>query len=85
MGREVEAGAWAEGFDDWLIEKIQNKDLNSLFRYEELAPDARKAVPTKEHFVPLFIAMGSGDPSSTAKIIHRSYDLGTLSYLCFQF
>jgi 4,5-DOPA dioxygenase extradiol len=77
--------AWAVEFDEWLIDKIQKRDLESLFRYSELAPYAAKAVPRPEHFVPLFIAMGSGNPGKEAKVIHRSYDLGTLSYLSFQF
>jgi 4,5-DOPA dioxygenase extradiol len=76
---------WAIEFDDWLIEKVQNKDLDSLFKYDEQAPHARLAVPRAEHFVPFFIAMGSGDPQAKAKVIHQSYDLGTLSYLCLQF
>jgi 4,5-DOPA dioxygenase extradiol len=76
---------WAIEFDDWLIEKLQNKDLDALFRYEDEAPHARLAVPRAEHFVPFYIAMGSGDPQSQAKVIHRHYEFGNLSYLCFQF
>ncbi|WCK53564.1 class III extradiol ring-cleavage dioxygenase [Aneurinibacillus sp. Ricciae_BoGa-3] len=75
---------WAVAFDDWLIEKMQNKDWDGLFHYET-APNARLAVPRPEHFVPFFIAMGAGGPNTDAKVIHRSYDLGTLSYLCMQF
>jgi 4,5-DOPA dioxygenase extradiol len=75
---------WAVTFDDWLIEKINAKELDQLFNYENAAPDARLAVPRAEHFVPLFIAMGSG-MQETPKVIHRSYDYGTLSYLCYQF
>lgn len=74
---------WAVSFDDWLLEKLQSGDLNALFHYAEQAPYARQAVPRAEHFVPLFIAMGSGE--GEAQMIHRSYDLGTLSYMCLQF
>lgn len=76
--------SWAEEFDDWLIDKIKTKDLNSLINYRELAPKANLAVPTLEHFVPLFIAMGAGN-KVTPKVLHRSYELGNLSYLCFEF
>ncbi len=76
---------WAVQFDDWLIDKIQNADLDALFQYEKLAPHARLAVPRAEHFVPLFIAMGSGEPQKRANVLYRSYDYGTLSYLCFEF
>jgi 4,5-DOPA dioxygenase extradiol len=76
---------WAIDFDDWLLEKIQSQDMNALFHYAESAPSARLAVPTPEHFVPLFIAMGCGAPNTQAKMIHRHYEMGTLSYLCMQF
>lgn len=80
-----EAEPWAYAFDDWMIEKVESRDLDALDAYKTQAPYARQAVPREEHFVPLFLAMGSGDPGSEPKVLHRSYDLGTLSYLCFQF
>lgn len=83
---QKEPEPWAVQFDDWLIEQIRKGDLDTLADYETLAPNARLAVPREEHFVPLFIAMGSGaNPLSEAEILYRGYDLGTLSYLCFRF
>ena len=76
---------WAVAFDDWLIEQVKKLDLESLFRYDTLAPFASQAVPRPEHFVPFFVAMGSGDQNEKAEVIYRSYEFGTLSYLCFQF
>lgn len=75
---------WAVDFDDWLIDKLQNHDLEALSEYQTLAPYANQAVPRAEHFIPLIIAFGSG-MSNEVKVIHRSYDLGSLSYICFQF
>ncbi|HUC92623.1 MAG TPA: class III extradiol ring-cleavage dioxygenase [Paenibacillus sp.] len=74
---------WAEEFDQWLIDRIAENDCDALFRYKELAPHARRAVPREEHFVPLFIALGAGQGGG--KPIYRSYDMGTLSYLCMSF
>lgn len=76
---------WAEAFDDWMIEKVTSRNLEALDDYKTQAPHARQAVPREEHFVPLFLAMGSGDPKRVPQVLHRSYDLGALSYLCFQF
>ncbi|ASS74058.1 dioxygenase [Tumebacillus algifaecis] len=76
---------WAVEFDDWLLEKFNAGDQEALFHYDQLAPHARLAVPRPEHFVPLFIAAGSGDPSTAPQVIHRSYELGTLSYLSLAF
>ncbi|MEE4561090.1 class III extradiol ring-cleavage dioxygenase [Paenibacillus polymyxa] len=82
---ETKTERWAIDFDDWIIEKVQSGDIEALDHYESEAPYARQAVPRAEHFVPLFITMGSGDPANKAKVIHRSYEMGNLSYLCLQF
>lgn len=80
-----ETEPWALEFDDWIIDKVQKRDIEALNNYLAEAPYARQAVPRAEHFVPLFIAMGGGEANGTAEVIHRSYDLGALSYLCFKF
>ena len=51
---------WAIEFDDWIIKHMQTTDKDALFNWENNAPHAQLAVPRAEHFVPLFIAMGSG-------------------------
>lgn len=76
---------WAGAFDQWLQSKLAAWDTEALFQYEELAPYARMAVPTSEHFVPLLIAMGSGDANRQAQLLHRSYQYGNLSLSCWQF
>jgi 4,5-DOPA dioxygenase extradiol len=72
-------------FDNWLIEKVKKRDLNSLNDYLLLAPHARLAVPRPEHFVPLFIAMGSGDEGKTPVVINQTYEFGAMSNLCIEF
>ncbi|MNN33570.1 LigB family dioxygenase [compost metagenome] len=76
---------WALAFDNWLQSKIESWDTEAMFNYRELAPYAREAVPTSEHFIPLLIAMGTGDKTRQAKLLHRSYQLGNLSLSCWQF
>lgn len=80
-----ETKSWAMEFDNWLIDKVEKKDLNSLFDYEKLAPYAKMAIPRNEHLVPLFINMGCGQKNEKPQLLHRSYDYGTLSYICFEF
>lgn len=82
---EVSVRPEAVAFDDWLIKHIEKKDLDSLDSYLKLAPYAKLAVPRAEHFVPLFISMGSGDKNNTPRVINRNYDMGTFSNLCFEF
>lgn len=76
--------SWAKEFDDWLINKIENKELDALFDYKKSAPHSNLAVPTPDHLVPLFIALGSS-AEWNPKVIFRNYQLGNLSYLCYEF
>jgi len=82
---QTHAEPWAEQFDDWLIDKIRQRDLTSLFRYAELAPYASRAVPRAEHFVPLLQAMGSSGSTGDPVLLYRGYEFGTFSYTCFEF
>ena len=84
-GKEIDQ--WAVDFDQWLEENLNKWDLESLFNYNSLAPNAEVAVPPygKEHFIPLFYAMGAGDDVKQAKLLHRSYRYGNLSHSIWQF
>jgi Uncharacterized conserved protein len=77
--------AWAGAFDNWLQEKLEAWDLESLFQYQTLAPYAAQAVPTSEHFIPLLLAMGAADGTRRAKLLHRSCQYGNLSLSCWEF
>lgn len=78
---------WAFDFDQWLEQHINNWDVESLFKYDTLAPNAKFAVPPygNEHFIPLFYAMGAADQEKSAKLLHRSYQYGNLSHSVWQF
>jgi 4,5-DOPA dioxygenase extradiol len=82
-----EVDQWALGFDEWLAIRLNNWDVESLFNYDSLAPNANLAVPPygNEHFAPIFYAMGAADNEQTAKLIHRSYRYGNLSHSVWQF
>lgn len=46
-------------FDAWVVDTLERRDFESLFRYQDIAPGAREALPTPEHFVPLLVACGA--------------------------
>ena len=75
---------WAVEFDDWLINKVIHLNLDQLYAYQKMAPNVKQAVPREEHIVPMFIAMGCGQLEQP-KLLHRSYQYGTLTYLGFEF
>lgn len=78
---------WALGFDQWIEQHLENWDLDSLFKYNELAPSAQLAVPPygNEHFIPIFYAMGAADQTKKANLLHRSYRYGNLSHSVWEF
>ncbi|AIM15069.1 MULTISPECIES: class III extradiol ring-cleavage dioxygenase [Neobacillus] len=78
---------WALEFEDWLAHHLHQWDLDSLFKYDSLAPNAQYAVPPhgKEHFIPLFYAMGAADDVQKAKLLHRSFRYGSLTHSVWQF
>jgi 4,5-DOPA dioxygenase extradiol len=76
---------WATQFDDWLGEALETGRLEDLLDWERKAPNARRAHPSPEHFLPLFVALGAAGEGNTAKRIHRGFSLGGLSLSAFEF
>ncbi|MGE6376304.1 dioxygenase family protein [Peribacillus muralis] len=79
------AEGWAIDFENWVEGKIMAWDLESLFNYDQYAPYSMDAVPTKEHFIPLIIAMGAGDGHKKATMLHRTFQYGNLSLTAWKF
>jgi 4,5-DOPA dioxygenase extradiol len=79
--------ALASAFEQWLEEHMKKWDLDSLFRYEELAPYGKVAVPpqAKEHFVPIFYAMGAADGNRTVTTLHQSLLMDVLTNSVYRF
>jgi 4,5-DOPA dioxygenase extradiol len=82
-----EVTPWALQFDEWLENHLKAWDTASLFRYDTLAPSAQLAVPPygREHFIPIFYAMGAADDEQKATLLHRSFRYGSLSHSIWQF
>lgn len=78
---------WAQTFDAWIAKQLEGWNLSALFNYEKQAPHARDAVPAygREHFVPLFYAMGAADDGRRAQLMIQAYQYGTLSLNCWMF
>lgn len=74
--------AWAEEFDTWFSRAAANHDLEALFDYVGSAPHARLAVPTFEHFAPVFPILGAGalGPVTT---IYEGFEHGNISMRSF--
>lgn len=59
MGAGPAAGDYAQSFAGWVFRTLADGDLEALLNYRTQCPDARRAHPTDEHFLPLFFAIGA--------------------------
>ena len=82
--RDVAQDAWAFEFQNWVAAAIARHDLTSLYAYETQARDAAKAVPTPEHFAPLFPVLGAAGEYSAVKPIYAGIEHGNMSMYSFQ-
>jgi 4,5-DOPA dioxygenase extradiol len=73
------AAPWALQFDNWVAERVEARAYDEILRYREKAPNAEEAVPTTEHFDPLFFALGAARDDDRPRWIHSSFRFGTLS------
>jgi 4,5-DOPA dioxygenase extradiol len=89
LGRlDFQAGpppAWVAEFEAWLNEKVVAGAVDELVGYRALAPSASVAHPTDEHLMPIFVALGAVGEGARGEILHRSFDLGSLSMACYAF
>ena len=46
-------------FSRWVESAVTRGDRVALFNYRELAPHARRAHPTEDHFLPIFFTLGA--------------------------
>lgn len=74
---------WAEEFEAWVAEQIEAGANDALFAYRELAPHAESAVPTTEHFDPLFVVLGARMESDRVSTIYEGFRYGNLSMRSF--
>jgi 4,5-DOPA dioxygenase extradiol len=81
--KEAPPQPWAAEFDQWIAERIQARDDASLFDYRTKAPHAALAVPTSEHFDPLFVVLGAAFDDNRPHVIYEGFHYATISMRSF--
>ncbi|HEX7115355.1 MAG TPA: class III extradiol ring-cleavage dioxygenase [Steroidobacter sp.] len=76
---ESDEDSYAREFTQWVRDVILKRDLDRLVRYRELAPHARRAHPTEEHFLPLLIAAGASCENESIEVLEGGMTYGVLS------
>jgi 4,5-DOPA dioxygenase extradiol len=76
---------WVRVYDEWLAERIGDKDWDAVLNYRQVAPYAAENHPTDEHLLPLFVALGAGGVDGSGIRLHHSFTYGALSMAAYAF
>jgi 4,5-DOPA dioxygenase extradiol len=81
--KDAPPDAWAVAFDAWVAERVARLDTQGILAYRGVAPHADPAVPTTEHFDPIFIVLGAASADDRFVPIHDGIQYGNLSMRSF--
>jgi 4,5-DOPA dioxygenase extradiol len=76
---------YAREFQQWVKDKIDAHDLESLAEYRSLNPHGVRAHPTDEHFLPLFVALGAARDNAKPERIFDAIEAGVLAMDAYVF
>ena len=69
--RRQEPLRYAQAFAEWVGDHLRDHDAEALLAYRERAPEAVRAHPTEEHFLPLFVAWGAAGDGRRRRACRR--------------
>ena len=81
--KDAPIDSWAAEFDRWVADRIGARETELLFAYRTQAPHAALAVPTPEHFDPIFPALGAAFDDESVHSIFEGFQYGNLSMRTF--
>jgi len=76
---------WANEFDDWFATHLATRNFTALMHYRDVAPHANLAVPTPEHFEPVFVTLGATRATDSLTTIYEGFHYGNLSMRTFAY
>lgn len=76
--------SYVQAFSDWIQQRVLQRDLTALEHYRQQAPDAQRAHPSEEHFLPLLIALGATAPDDPVEVLEGGIIAGVLSMDSFR-
>lgn len=79
------AEAYATEFTDWARSAVQRRDETGLVNYLSVAPHARRAHPTPDHYLPLPFAFGASAPDAVTRVIDGGTTHGVLAMDAYLF
>ena len=77
--------SWAGEFDAWAAEALMRGDADALLDFQAKGPAAHIALPTREHFVPLLVALGAAHEGEQVQFPISGFWMGSLTRRSVQF
>jgi 4,5-DOPA dioxygenase extradiol len=75
---------WAVEFDETVKTKIEQRNFEDLMHYQQLGKAAMMAVPTNDHYLPLFYSLGLAEKDEQINFTYEEIQNGSISMRCFQ-
>lgn len=85
LNHESRTDAWAEEFEDWLLDSVEGNHFNRLLNVEDYPESFKVAHPTIEHYSPLVFAWAAGGDKGGGKRLHSSFTYGNLGMSIYRF
>jgi 4,5-DOPA dioxygenase extradiol len=82
---EGQPAPYAREFQEWVKQKLEQKDVDSLVDYRSRSPHGIRAHPSDEHFLPLFFALGAAPERTTPERVYDAIDSGVLAMDAYVF
>jgi 4,5-DOPA dioxygenase extradiol len=83
--RRQEPLRYVQAFADWVAERLAAGDTDALIAYRDRAPEAARAHPSEEHFLPLLVAWGAAGEGPRTERIAVGFEAGALANDTFVF
>jgi 4,5-DOPA dioxygenase extradiol len=76
---------WAEEFDNYIKDKITNRQYQEVINYQSAGKASQLAFNTTEHYNPLLYIIGASQEEDKMTIFNDSCLMGSMSMTCYLF
>lgn len=73
---------WAVEFDEWVKERLLQKDFKAVTEDFMKTTAGRLSVPTPDHYLPLMYVLGAADEKDDLNFEFEGCDMGSISMRC---
>lgn len=76
---------WAVAFDQYIEKALLQQEPEKVIHAADVGAAYKKAVPTREHFDPLLVALGAAGPDYSCEVWNKGCELGSMSMTSYIF